>query len=64
MTGHVMEGIAKNFTGQVTVVNLVANWQGTSKVFEYYRRTLDPERGLKKSHFCLVPVGMNKNLVY
>ncbi|MDP6860944.1 MAG: GNAT family N-acetyltransferase [Candidatus Marinimicrobia bacterium] len=42
MTGHVMEGIAKNFTMQVTVVNLVANWQGTSKVFEYYRRTLDP----------------------
>ncbi len=42
MTGHVMEGIAKNFTGQVTVVNLVANWQGTSKVFEYYRRTLNP----------------------
>ena len=42
MTGHVMEGIAKNFTMEVTVVNLVANWQGTSKVFEYYRRTLDP----------------------
>lgn len=45
MTGHVIVGIANNFKGQVTVVNQVANWQGTSKVFEYYRRTLNPEKG-------------------
>lgn len=40
MTGHVLSGIAKNFSGEVNVVNQIANWQGTSKVFEYYRRKL------------------------
>ena len=42
MTGHVMTGIANNFKEQVTVISRVANWQGTNKVFEYYRRTLHP----------------------
>ena len=45
MTGHVMAGIANNFIGEVTVVNQVENWQGTNKVFEYYRRTLNPKKG-------------------
>ena len=42
VTGHVLSGIAKNFTGNVTILNKVTNWKNTKKVFEYYRRKLDP----------------------
>tara|TARA_Y100001970_G_scaffold91677_1_gene115640 strand:+ start:1216 stop:1770 length:555 start_codon:yes stop_codon:yes gene_type:complete len=41
ITGHVLEGISSNFKGNVFVVDRVANWQGTKKVFEYYRRKLE-----------------------
>ena len=41
ITGHVLEGISSNFKGKVYVVDKVANWQGTNKVFEYYRRTIE-----------------------
>ncbi|MBH09370.1 MAG: hypothetical protein CMG74_03270 [Candidatus Marinimicrobia bacterium] len=40
ITGHVIKGIANNFTGKVSVINQVPNWQGTGNIFEYYRRTL------------------------
>ena len=42
VTGHVLSGIAKNFTGKVTILNQVTNWKNTNKIFEYYRRELDP----------------------
>ncbi len=43
VTGHVREGIASKFTGKVSIIDRVDNWQGTGKVFEYYRRELHPE---------------------
>lgn len=44
ITGHVKEGISSKFTGNIKIIDRVENWQGTGKVFEYYRRDLDPER--------------------
>ena len=44
ITGHVRIGIISNFKGEIKVINQVENWQGTGKVFEYYRRNLDPEK--------------------
>ena len=44
ITGHVRFGIASRFKGEIKVINQVENWQGTGKVFEYYRRNLDPEK--------------------
>ena len=44
ITGHVRLGIASRFKGEIKVINQVENWQGTGKVFEYYRRNLDPEK--------------------
>ena len=44
ITGHVRLGIASRFKGEIKVINQVENWQGTGKVFEYYRRSLDPEK--------------------
>ena len=43
ITGHVKLGIAPRFTGDIKIINQTENWQGTGKVFEYYRRNLDPE---------------------
>ena len=44
ITGHVRRGITSKFKGEIKVINQVENWQGTGKVFEYYRRNLDPEK--------------------
>jgi GNAT superfamily N-acetyltransferase len=44
ITGHVRSGITSRFKGEIKVINQVENWQGTGKVFEYYRRNLDPEK--------------------
>jgi len=44
ITGHVRLGISSRFKGEIKVINQVENWQGTGKVFEYYRRNLDPEK--------------------
>ena len=44
ITGHVRLGIASRFKGEIKVINQIENWQGTGKVFEYYRRNLDPEK--------------------
>ena len=44
ITGHVKSGISSRFTGEISIVNRVDNWQGTGKEFEYYRRNLDPNR--------------------
>tara|TARA_B100001250_G_C19635128_1_gene715597 strand:- start:41 stop:610 length:570 start_codon:yes stop_codon:yes gene_type:complete len=40
VTGHVKEGVSSKFKGNITIVTHVKNWQGTGKVFEYYRREL------------------------
>lgn len=44
ITGHVVEGVSTKFTGNIRIIDRVENWQGTGKIFEYYRRDLDPER--------------------
>ena len=43
ITGHVKLGISSKFTGDIKIINQIENWQGTGKIFEYYRRNLDPE---------------------
>ena len=42
VTGHVREGIASKFSGNISIIDRTDNWQGTGKTFEYYRRGLDP----------------------
>lgn len=44
ITGHVKTGISSKFTGEIRIIDRVENWQGTGKVFEYYRRDLDPDQ--------------------
>ena len=44
ITGHVRLGITSRFKGEIKIINQVENWQGTGKIFEYYRRNLDPEK--------------------
>ena len=41
VTGHVREGIASKFTGDINIIEKIENWQGTGKAFEYYRRILE-----------------------
>ena len=41
VTGHVKEGIASRFKGNIDIIDRIDNWQGTGKIFEYYRRNLD-----------------------
>ena len=43
VTGHVREGIAARFSGSVSIIDRIDNWQGTGKIFEYYRRELHLE---------------------
>ena len=45
VSGHVQEGISEKFSGEVQVLSRFENWHGTSKTFEYYRRSLTPGRG-------------------
>ncbi|UCH11356.1 MAG: GNAT family N-acetyltransferase [Fidelibacterota bacterium] len=40
VTGHVQEGIARNFSSDTTVVKRFTNWHGSGQTFEYYRRPL------------------------
>ena len=44
ITGHVKEGVSSKFTGNIRIIDRIENWQGTGKIFEYYRRDLDPEQ--------------------
>ena len=44
VTGHVRQGIASRFIGQIRIIYSIDNWQGTGKTFEYYRRIIDPEQ--------------------
>ena len=44
VTGHVREGIAARFKGDIDIVDRINNWQGTGKIFEYYRRKLHSDR--------------------
>ena len=41
VTGHVREGIASRFKGNIDIIDRIDNWQGTGKTFEYYRRNLN-----------------------
>ena len=41
VTGHVKEGISSRFKGNIDIIDRIDNWQGTGKIFEYYRRNLD-----------------------
>lgn len=40
VTGHVIEGIAKNFSPATVIVKRFTNWHGSGKTFEYYRRPI------------------------
>ena len=44
ITGHVRLGITSRLKGEIKIINQVENWQGKGKIFEYYRRNLDPEK--------------------
>ena len=44
VTGHVRKGIAARFKGDIDIVDRIDNWQGTGKIFEYYRRKLHSDR--------------------
>ncbi len=44
ITGHVLEGVASKFKGNIKILERVNNWQGTGKTFEYYRRLVDPDK--------------------
>jgi len=49
MTGHVKQGVSSSFKGNIRIIDQIENWQGTGKIFEYYRRELDPEKIYKYS---------------
>lgn len=40
VTGHVVEGIARKFSAETTIVKRFTNWHGSGKTFEYYRRPI------------------------
>jgi len=40
ITGHVMQGISKNFSGKIEIVKVFPRWYDSNKPFEYYRRHL------------------------
>jgi len=40
ISGHVVKGIAQNFSGDVEILHQFDNWHGTGQVFEYYRRPI------------------------
>ena len=44
ITGHVKEGISARFKGDIRIIDRIENWHETGRVFEYYRREIDPER--------------------
>ncbi|MFC1746873.1 GNAT family N-acetyltransferase [Candidatus Neomarinimicrobiota bacterium] len=40
VTGHVVEGTARQFSTATVIVKRFPNWHGSGKTFEYYRRPL------------------------
>ncbi|MCH7496800.1 MAG: GNAT family N-acetyltransferase [Candidatus Marinimicrobia bacterium] len=40
VSGHVLEGIARQFSAETTIVKRFTNWHGSGQTFEYYRRPL------------------------
>ncbi|MBA7597778.1 MAG: GNAT family N-acetyltransferase [Calditrichaeota bacterium] len=40
ITGHVLEGIARNFSPDTAIVKRFPNWHGSGRTFEYYRRPI------------------------
>ena len=49
ITGHVINGISAQFTGDIRIVNRIENWQGTGKSFEYYRRNITSKGATEKN---------------
>ena len=40
VSGHVAQGISKNFGDNTEIIKVFSNWYGTKISFEYYRRSL------------------------
>ena len=40
VTGHVLEGVARRFSPDTTIVKRFPNWHGSGRTFEYYRRPI------------------------
>ena len=40
LSGHVAQGISKNFGGKIEIIKNFPNWYGTKMSFEFYRRNL------------------------
>ena len=40
VSGHVAQGISKNFGNNTEIIKIFSNWYGTKISFEYYRRSL------------------------
>lgn len=41
VSGHVLDGVARQFSKTAVVIRKYKNWQSTGKTFEYYRRPLN-----------------------
>ncbi len=41
VSGHVLDGVAREFSKTAVVIRKYKNWQSTGKTFEYYRRPLN-----------------------
>lgn len=44
ISGHVIKGQTRKFSGRAEILKVFENWHGTGKVFEYYRRPLNNHR--------------------
>lgn len=45
VTGHVVEGIARTFSPETSIVKRFTNWHGSGRTFEYYRRPIQHTNG-------------------
>ena len=41
VSGHVKQGISRNFGDKTEIIKIFSNWYGTKIPFEYYRRKLN-----------------------
>ena len=44
ISGHVIQGMTRQFSGPARVIKTFDDWHGTGLVFEYYRRPLRPKK--------------------
>ena len=40
VSGHVSQGISKNFGNKTEIIKIFSDWYGTNIPFEYYRRNI------------------------